>query len=84
MSGDKAGMLEYWSGPSTGYSFPKNVLFQHKLDTDLYEFVKVYIIIHLPSKRLLWFCSQHKVIPLCISFSPNGKMFAVIASDRKV
>jgi peptidylprolyl isomerase domain and WD repeat-containing protein 1 len=66
VSGDKTGMLEYWSGPSFGYSFPKNVLFEHKLDTDLYEFVK------------------HQAIPLNLSFSPDGKMFVVMASDRKV
>jgi peptidylprolyl isomerase domain and WD repeat-containing protein 1 len=66
VSGDQAGMLEYWSGPSTDYSFPKCVLFQHKLDTDLYEFVK------------------HKATPLRLTFSPSGKVFAVMASDRKV
>lgn len=41
VSGDESGMIEYWSGPATEYSFPKNVSFQHKMDTDLYEFVKV-------------------------------------------
>lgn len=41
VSGDHSGMLEYWSGPSSGYTFPKSLLFQHKMDTDLYEFVKV-------------------------------------------
>ena len=41
VSGDEAGMLEYWSGPSQDYSFPKTVKFEYKTDTDLYEFVKV-------------------------------------------
>ena len=47
MSGDQSGMVEYWSGPETGYSFPKAVSFQHKMDTDLYEFVRVgtYIVV---------------------------------------
>ena len=33
-------MLEYWGGPAHSYSFPKNVTFEHKIDTDLYEFVR--------------------------------------------
>ena len=41
ISGDRAGLVEYWAGPSGNYAFPKNVLFEQKLDTDLYEFVKV-------------------------------------------
>ena len=41
VSGDQAGMLEYWSGPSHDYTFPKTVKFEYKTDTDLYEFVKV-------------------------------------------
>ena len=40
VSGDASGMIEYWSGPDNSYGFPKNVSFQSKLDTDLYEFVK--------------------------------------------
>lgn len=66
VSGDESGMIEYWSGPATEYSFPKNVSFQHKMDTDLYEFVK------------------HKTVPLRLTFSPNGKTFAIMSSDRKV
>ena len=41
VSGDESGMLEYWGGPAQSYVFPKNVKFEHKIDTDLYEFVKV-------------------------------------------
>jgi peptidylprolyl isomerase domain and WD repeat-containing protein 1 len=36
------GMIEYWTGPLNDYKFPKNVEFDSKMDTDLYEFVKVY------------------------------------------
>lgn len=36
-----SGMLEYWSGPRSDYrSPPKNVSFDSKLDTDLFEFAK--------------------------------------------
>ena len=34
-------MLEYWGGVAQSYGFPKNVKFEHKTDTDLYEFVRV-------------------------------------------
>lgn len=40
ISVDKAGILEYWTGPKTDYDFPKSVKFDSKLDTDLYEFAK--------------------------------------------
>jgi peptidylprolyl isomerase domain and WD repeat-containing protein 1 len=32
--------MEYWSGSDNSYSFPTNVSFDSKLDTDLYDFVK--------------------------------------------
>ncbi|KAF6202301.1 hypothetical protein GE061_004699 [Apolygus lucorum] len=38
---DEAGILEYWCGAKRNYQFPKIVKFESKLDTDLYEFVKV-------------------------------------------
>ena len=41
VSGDQSGMLEYWSGPSHDYKFPKCVDFEYKTDTDLYELAKV-------------------------------------------
>ncbi len=41
VSGDTSGMVEYWSGPAQEYGFPKAAKFQHKIDTDLYEFAKV-------------------------------------------
>ena len=40
-SGDKNGMLEYWSGPRNEYRFPKTAAWDCKTDTDLYELVKV-------------------------------------------
>ena len=41
VSTDKNGMVEYWSGPNNDYKFPKNVLYESKMETDLYEFIKV-------------------------------------------
>lgn len=40
ISVDRAGILEYWTGPKMEYKFPKCVSFDSKLDTDLYEFAK--------------------------------------------
>jgi len=40
ISVDKQGILNYWTGDKHEYSFPKNVSFDSKLDTDLFEFVK--------------------------------------------
>ncbi|XP_049876869.1 peptidylprolyl isomerase domain and WD repeat-containing protein 1 [Pectinophora gossypiella] len=40
VSVDKAGIVEYWTGPKHEYVFPKNVTFESKLETDLFEFVK--------------------------------------------
>lgn len=36
---DLNGMIEYWS--ASDYTFPTNLDFQFKTDTDLYEFAKV-------------------------------------------
>ena len=41
VSADTTGMIEYWRGPAGSYCFPRNIKFDLKIDTDLYEFVKV-------------------------------------------
>jgi peptidylprolyl isomerase domain and WD repeat-containing protein 1 len=38
-------MLEYWSGAMNDYEFPKNVQYDSKMDTDLYEYVKVKAVV---------------------------------------
>lgn len=40
ISADEKGMVEYWSAAAESYGFPKCVQFEHKIDTDLYEFAK--------------------------------------------
>ncbi|NXJ71036.1 PPWD1 protein, partial [Rostratula benghalensis] len=40
VSSDKSGMIEYWTGTPHEYKFPKNVNWEYKTDTDLYEFAK--------------------------------------------
>lgn len=45
VSTDKMGMLEYWSGARNDYEFPKNVAFESKMETDLYEFAKAKTIV---------------------------------------
>ena len=34
-------MVEYWSGQKNDFIFPKDVKFEYKTDTDLFEFVAV-------------------------------------------
>ena len=41
VSADEAGMIEYWSGIRHDVQFPKNVNFEFKTDTDLFEFIMV-------------------------------------------
>lgn len=43
VSCDSNGMIEYWC-PGPDAVFPKNVKFQRKTETDLYEFAKVWWI----------------------------------------
>ena len=40
-------MLEYWGGHSQEFAFPKCVKFEHKVDTDLYEFVRVSVQVYI-------------------------------------
>lgn len=40
LSCDQEGMLEVWTGPKGDYKFPKNLQWEYKTDTDLYEFIK--------------------------------------------
>ena len=40
ISGDKGGMVEYWSGSGQDHAFPRRAQFESKVDTDLYEFAK--------------------------------------------
>jgi peptidylprolyl isomerase domain and WD repeat-containing protein 1 len=41
VSVDTSHMVEYWCGPKQDYQFPKNVQWEFKTDTDLFEFLKV-------------------------------------------
>lgn len=40
ISTDQGGMVEYWSGYTNDYAFPRSVKFESKVETDLYEFAK--------------------------------------------
>lgn len=46
VSADEAGMVEYWSGIKHDLQFPKNVDFEFKTDTDLFEFIMVIIVLY--------------------------------------
>jgi len=66
ISVDKIGMIEYWTGHKFDYKFPKNLHFESKLDTDLFEFVKDKIIIHSlclsPNGRLFAALTSNKKV----------------------
>ena len=51
-------MLEYWGGVAQSYGFPKNVKFEHKIDTDLYEFVRVSGWPHTQASPHTCFCKH--------------------------
>ncbi|KAK7099694.1 peptidylprolyl isomerase domain and WD repeat-containing protein 1-like isoform X2 [Littorina saxatilis] len=40
VSVDTSHMVEYWSGPRHDYQFPKNIQWEYKTDTDLFDFLK--------------------------------------------
>ncbi|KAH9500664.1 Peptidylprolyl isomerase domain and WD repeat containing protein 1 [Bulinus truncatus] len=40
VSSDKKGIIEYWCGPKFDFNFPKNVHWEYKTDTDLFDFLK--------------------------------------------
>ncbi|CAJ0960284.1 unnamed protein product, partial [Mesorhabditis belari] len=41
ISADDSGMIEYWCGKKNEFQFPSFVKFESKMDTDLYEFLKI-------------------------------------------
>jgi peptidylprolyl isomerase domain and WD repeat-containing protein 1 len=46
LSIDTSGMVEYWSGHKSDFQFPRNLKFESKLDTDLFQFVKEKVKVH--------------------------------------
>ena len=65
----QGGMVEYWRGPKGDYEVPKNVAFQSKLDTDLYEFAKhktfpLSMTISRDGKFLATFGEDKKILKL--------------------
>ena len=40
VSVDTSHMVEYWCGPKHDYQFPKNLQWEFKTDTDLFDFLK--------------------------------------------
>jgi len=80
VSADEGGMLEYWSGSRTEYSFPRNVAFQSKVETDLYEFAKNKTVpLNMsvsPNGRILAVFSADRKIRMFKLLT--GKLFTVI------
>lgn len=88
VSVDRAGILEYWTGPKQDYKFPsKIVYFESKLDTSK----RLLIIPQKKTFRCLikWISGLYefakcKTIVSGMAFSNDGKRFATISTDRKV
>jgi len=79
VSVDVKGMIEYWTGPKFEYNFPKNVGFESKLDTHLFEFVKdkvtlLNMAVSPDGKTLACLASNRKV---CILRFLTGKIVRV-------
>ena len=85
LSADQGGMLEYWSGAKSDYGFPKNVMFESKLDTDLFEFAKckthpINMSISPNGKFIATFGADKKIR---IFRFLSGKLYCVIDESLK-
>lgn len=78
--------MEYWTGPRQDYQFPKNVTFESKMDSDLYEFAKVIIfsLLFRDGQDSKLFFNQNKTVVLNLEFTKDGKRMAVSSKDRKI
>ncbi|XP_039614615.1 peptidylprolyl isomerase domain and WD repeat-containing protein 1 isoform X2 [Polypterus senegalus] len=66
VSADKAGMIEYWTGLPSEFKFPKNINWEYKTDTDLYEFAKcktypTSLAFSLDGKKMATIASDRRV-----------------------
>ena len=66
MSVDAKGMMEYWTGPKHDYEFPKNVLWEFKTETDLFEFFKskttpLGLTVSDDGKKFATICKDRKI-----------------------
>jgi len=80
ISTDEAGMVEYWSGADTDYKFPRNVDFESKVETDLYEFAKnkTYVLNMTMSRqedKVVFMATDRKIRIFRLQ---TGKMVTVI------
>jgi peptidylprolyl isomerase domain and WD repeat-containing protein 1 len=78
VSVDTAGIIEYWSAVPD-YSFPSNIAFQFKLDTDLYEFAKAKVVptsLEFSPNGLL-FATTGKDRQVRVFHFPTGRLYRV-------
>lgn len=86
LSVDRAGILEYWTGPKQDYKFPsKLVSFESKLDTSKNCFSSMnFHFFHFSMHLGLYEFAKSKTIVSGLAFSNDGKKFATLSTDRKV
>ncbi|BFY99385.1 hypothetical protein BsWGS_02425 [Bradybaena similaris] len=85
VSADKKGNLEYWTGPKGDYSFPRNLSWEYKTDTDLFEFMKnkceVLSLTFSPNGQLMATASSDRKIR--IFRVSTGKLWKVLDESIK-
>lgn len=91
VSTDQAGILEYWTGAKTDYTFPgKIVSFESKLDTGKWCHCQTKHIHFKTTNKFnlftidLYEFAKNKTIVSGLDFSPDGRRFATLSTDRKV
>lgn len=89
VSVDRAGMLEYWTGPKNDYKFPSKIVsFESKLDTSkISTRSAVYFPFALMKSFLpsdLYEFAKNKTIVTGMAFSNDGRRIATLSTDRKV
>lgn len=88
VSVDRAGILEYWTGPKNDYKFPSKIVsFDSKLDTSmdphLTQLFLCMLMRLLPPPDLYEF-AKSKTIVTGMAFSNDGRRMATLSTDRKV
>lgn len=88
VSVDRAGILEYWTGPKNDYKFPSKIVsFDSKLDTSMDpHLTKLFLCMLmrlLPPPDLYEF-AKSKTIVTGMAFSNDGRRMATLSTDRKV
>ena len=73
VSVDTNHFVEYWCGPRNDYQFPKNVQWEHKTDTDLFDFLKVRAALPVLSMEPLHLTCMNNSVHLGLSHDTKNE-----------